>query len=325
MRRGFKLKFKFVSCLAAVAITPVVAQTASSSGRVAIRAGSFAGVIAASGAGRVAAGLSLFEPMGGQPVLGRPYSAERVTEHVQTLADGTHITQTFGKTLFYRDSEGRTRTENVFTPPPGAPANMVVPQWVTILDPVAGYRYILNPTAHTVQCIPWKPIRMRQPNTTQLGPAHSAWFIQAPHGNIAPAGQKLPAIIPPLPMTVPTAPAVAPTTASKSPHPTISRESLGTEEIDGVDAEGSRVTTVYPEGFFGNDRPITVVSETWISPDLQMVVLSKTSDPRSGESTTKLINISQDEPDPSLFSSSCRLFDCRPAAARDSAIAAGFK
>jgi len=32
-----------------------------------------------------------------------------------------------------------------------------------------------------------------------------------------------------------------------------------------------------------------------------MAVLSKTSDPRFGESTTKLINIEMAEPDPALF------------------------
>ena len=51
----------------------------------------------------------------------------------------------------------------------------------------------------------------------------------------------------------------------------------------------------------GNDRPITNVSETWISPDLKEVVLRKSDDPRSGELTHKLININRSEPDPSLF------------------------
>lgn len=51
----------------------------------------------------------------------------------------------------------------------------------------------------------------------------------------------------------------------------------------------------------GNDRPITTVTETWTSPDLKTVVLSKVSDPRNGESTTKLTNIVMAEPDPVLF------------------------
>jgi hypothetical protein len=76
---------------------------------------------------------------------------------------------------------------------------------------------------------------------------------------------------------------------------------LGTETIEGVLAEGKRTTIVYPIGAVGNDRPITTVSETWMSTDLKTVVLSKHSDPRSGESTTRLTNISRAEPDPALF------------------------
>jgi hypothetical protein len=52
---------------------------------------------------------------------------------------------------------------------------------------------------------------------------------------------------------------------------------------------------------FGNDRPITTITETWTSPDLKTVVLSKSSDPRYGESTTKLTDIVMAEPDPALF------------------------
>ena len=84
-------------------------------------------------------------------------------------------------------------------------------------------------------------------------------------------------------------------------RPQFSHESLGTQTIEGVLAEGSRTTVVYPIGAFGNDRPITTVSETWMSPELKMVVLSKNSDPRNGDSTTSLTNLSRSEPDPSLF------------------------
>jgi hypothetical protein len=57
----------------------------------------------------------------------------------------------------------------------------------------------------------------------------------------------------------------------------------------------------FPEGTMGNDRPITTVTETWTSADLKTVVLSKVSDPRFGDSTTKLTNIVMAEPDPALF------------------------
>ena len=94
------------------------------------------------------------------PIPGKPFSAEQVTDRVQTLADGTHITQSSQKTLIYRDSEGRTRTEHIFTPPPGA--TMVSgPSFIQIADPIAGFRYSLNSRDHTAQRSPYAPSAMR--------------------------------------------------------------------------------------------------------------------------------------------------------------------
>ena len=56
-----------------------------------------------------------------------------------------------------------------------------------------------------------------------------------------------------------------------------------------------------PAGQIGNQRDILVVDEVWYSPDLQMNVLTKHSDPRAGETVYRLINISRSEPDPALF------------------------
>jgi hypothetical protein len=65
--------------------------------------------------------------------------------------------------------------------------------------------------------------------------------------------------------------------------------------------QGTRLTTIWPVGSRGNDQPIAVVNETWMSPDLRVVVLSKQTDPISGDSTRKLTNITRGEPDPTLF------------------------
>ena len=54
-------------------------------------------------------------------------------------------------------------------------------------------------------------------------------------------------------------------------------------------------------GSIGNDREIVVTNENWFSKQLQVEVLTKTSDPRMGDSTTKLENVSLIEPDPALF------------------------
>ena len=78
-------------------------------------------------------------------------------------------------------------------------------------------------------------------------------------------------------------------------------ESLGTQTIEGVSAEGTRTTRTIPAGEIGNERPLEITSEVWTSPDLQMVVLSKRNDPRIGETVYKLTNIQRADPDPSLF------------------------
>jgi len=78
-------------------------------------------------------------------------------------------------------------------------------------------------------------------------------------------------------------------------------DDLGTQVIQGVSAQGKRVTRVIPAGQLGNEKEIDIVSETWYSPDLQVVVMSKTSDPRLGETTYQLSNVTRAEPDPALF------------------------
>ena len=54
-------------------------------------------------------------------------------------------------------------------------------------------------------------------------------------------------------------------------------------------------------GAVGNDRPITIVSERWFSPQLQTVMMTKQNDPRSGENVFRLSNVKLGEPDASLF------------------------
>jgi hypothetical protein len=83
--------------------------------------------------------------------------------------------------------------------------------------------------------------------------------------------------------------------------PQMTAETLGTETIEGVLAEGSRHTTTWPVDSQGNDKPISTVNEVWRSRELQVTILSKYSDPRSGEHTVKLINIRRDEPPAELF------------------------
>jgi hypothetical protein len=91
------------------------------------------------------------------------------------------------------------------------------------------------------------------------------------------------------------------TNGAAGTRPKTTLESLGTQMIEGLNADGTRRTTIWAVGSIGNDREIVVTNETWFSKQLQVEVLTKTSDPRMGESTTKLDNISLIEPDATLF------------------------
>jgi hypothetical protein len=77
---------------------------------------------------------------------------------------------------------------------------------------------------------------------------------------------------------------------------------LGTQTINGIAAQGTRTTHTIPAGTIGNQKPIVIVAERWYSTDLQTNVMTKRTDPRTGETTvTQLTNIQRTEPDASLF------------------------
>ncbi len=79
------------------------------------------------------------------------------------------------------------------------------------------------------------------------------------------------------------------------------KENLGTQTIAGVAATGTRTTETIPAGAIGNQQAIQVVREVWISNDLKVPVMIKTTDPRFGTRTMQLTNLVQAEPDASLF------------------------
>jgi hypothetical protein len=71
--------------------------------------------------------------------------------------------------------------------------------------------------------------------------------------------------------------------------------------MEGVFVTGVRTTRTIPAGQIGNEKPISIVTEVWTSPDLKTIVYSKRSDPRTGEQIFQLTNITRNEPDASLF------------------------
>ena len=89
-------------------------------------------------------------------------------------------------------------------------------------------------------------------------------------------------------------------TMMRTPAPTAAGP-LEHKTIEGLPVEGRKTTTTIPAGQVGNEQPLTIVAEQWRSPDLNILVMTKHVDPRSGESTYRLTNIIRAEPDRSLF------------------------
>jgi hypothetical protein len=93
----------------------------------------------------------------------------------------------------------------------------------------------------------------------------------------------------------------AETSRQRPENPNIKSESLGTQVIGGVTAQGTRITRTIPAGQVGNQAPIVITTERWYSPELQIEVMRKQVDPQFGVTTFQLTNIVRAEPDASLF------------------------
>jgi hypothetical protein len=79
------------------------------------------------------------------------------------------------------------------------------------------------------------------------------------------------------------------------------QEHLGTQLVSGMETEGTRESTIYNPGAFGNDRQLTVSREFWYSPQLGINLVSKRSDPRFGTQNFTITNLILSEPDPHLY------------------------
>ena len=150
--------------------------------------------------------------------------------------------------------------------------------------------------------------RTRKERFARNGTASSEPIIIEIHDPVAGAGYTLfvgervaRGIAPPV--KFPTNPNVVrkPPPSAESVHPKTTSENLGTQSIEGVLADGVRNTTAFPEGFMGNDRPIQFVHETWVSAELGLTLLEKDSDPRFGDTITRVTSLNRSEPDPALF------------------------
>jgi hypothetical protein len=202
----------------------------------------------------------------GKPVLNAPYSAEAVTEVIQTLADGNRIEQRTSA-IVARDSRGRTRREQH-----GIALGALVARGdspiVTITDPATGTSLNLNQDA-----------------------------------KVALRSRSVAGSFPPVPSS---GARIETTTeddgfATDAASPEVRTRKLGTKEVEGIRVEGTETTVTIRAGAMGNRLPIRLVSERWLSPELKVVVMSRRIDPRFGETRFQLTNIVRGEPPAHLF------------------------
>jgi len=252
----------------------------------------------------------------GKLVKGAPYSAQAINESVQTLAGGNRIVRQNTSTV-YRDSEGRTRRDQTITVVGGYSAAGEPAQTTFINDPVAGVNYILDAKNRTARKIDYSAkIAAEKKMVDGMKMKAEAMKARGAEGGAsvdekiaaekaAAAGREFK-----FEMRTGGGPGQGPVVAGGGPGGFVMmmgdkkntrKEELGKQTIEGVEAEGTRLTTTIPAGEIGNEQPIEMVFENWYSPELQTVIMSKHSDPRSGENTYRLTNINRTEPAHSLF------------------------
>ena len=181
-------------------------------------------------------------------VRGAPFTAVAISETVQVLSDGSHVTRKRTARV-YRDAEGRFRTE--------FGRNAGKGETYTLYDAVSGATYLVSSTRR------------------------AALQLSAP---VADASNRRAQII---------TPQSPPEDLKVVVGETI--EALGTRIIEGVKAEGVRVTSSGPMKAGG------VVYERWYSHELRRDVLIKLSDPRFGEAVYRLTDVKLAEPPADLF------------------------
>ncbi len=241
-------------------------------------------------------------------VKGAPYSAEATTEMVQILIDGNRISNKSGNKS-YRDAEGRTRVDITPSSGGGWMPNMKPFSLTMIDDPVSGDHVTLNNENKQATRFSYKGA-----NTTTVTSAGTAGRAQSVTMVMRTSGDSVP---PPPPPPVLTQAAGTRATASfVRPGPLamavggyaspdmkadVKKESLGKQVIEGVECTGTRETATIPAGVVGNERAIETVTERWYSPELQLDVMTKTTDPRFGETSYRLGNIIRADQPKSLF------------------------
>ncbi|WP_020654571.1 hypothetical protein [Massilia niastensis] len=261
----------------------------------------------------------------GRVVKNAPYSAESVSERVRQLADGNQIVNK-ASSMNYRDSAGRTRSEV-------RDDNGQV-RVVTIHDPVEGVRWVLRPNSKTATRVaaPGEAARVAATEHARAAREYARVAAEQARAHVEQlrregklsedsriivkevaradehkdvririAEPAAAAALATRDMSIQLGPMIAGAIGdAKWAAKAVSRD-LGTREFSGVKAQGRQRSYEIPAGEIGNRDPITVSSETWTSPELQVMVYHKHSDPRSGDMVYRLDDLKRGEPAAALF------------------------
>ena len=244
------------------------------------------------------------DPLSGPIVTNAPFSADAVTTVTQVLSDGTRIEQTT-TAKFYRDSAGRVRSEQTVLGLGALDPNSQPRTTITITtDPNTRATYTLDPATKTARqgggvLRFYSALTLSANAITAATPAGTAYAVTInPETNRererrAVTVQEGLAAVRILPGA---ASVTADGNAVRQPD-----ETLGTRQMEGINAVGKRTKSVIATGKIGNDRPIEITDERWESQDLRLLVRSHHRDPRTGDVEYRLTNIVRVEPPADLF------------------------
>ena len=207
-------------------------------------------------------------PLDVPAIVGAPFSGVGVTETIRQTADGNRFSVT-SSTRYYRDSQGRTRTEReIPRVRMNEGATAATHEFTQIRDAVSGTVYLLNPQYKTAEVVTGLQKATAEPGGTaprlftvfggtRIGPDEPGWSAPV---------------------------------------------SLGEKSIDGIDAIGTRqIYTISAGSPFGNQKPVIITVEQWFSPALGVVISKTGRASTGGESNYRLGQIVQAEPEASLF------------------------
>jgi hypothetical protein len=210
-----------------------------------------------------------FVSLGTQSKTDAPYSGTLKTSFEQKLPDGNAV-HGFHRVHQARDSKGRTMDEMAMGCARGEDGQPEQTMAVTVVDPTTST--IMNWQVGDAMPKVAHVHHMSIPNHKQPTAEEAAEQVKR--------SQRA---------------------AKMQRHDEARVENLGSKTINGVLAEGMRTVRTIPAGEEGNDQPLEVINEQWISKELGLTLIHIDDDPRRGRTTIEFENLSLGEPDPAVF------------------------